>query len=307
MCRTLPLLASHFEKYDAQGHLWVIVSWTGTNPNRVTLDVLEYKEKIETKYGVLSNTFTSRTSALRKNADICRDERGGDEANHMGVWAMRSTGTLCFQTVLPLEVAKTIAPKPQIVPPAPKIEKKSFSQVITTAVSSMRQIVKHEPLPVIPHSQSQNLQVQQNQNVSNVEFTRPLFKSRQESEFFQALRQVYPRYDVYPNVALSCLIDFDAIQLELSSEERRYFFMGIVDCVVFDQFRSYRPLYFFELDSSYHDTPEQRTKDRYKERILALAGQKLYRIRKVDRPVGIDGFVTMIREVLNEPEPNRTR
>jgi len=49
----------------------------------------------------------------------------------------------------------------------------------------------------------------------------------------------------------------------------------------------------------FHDTPEQKGKDQYKDNILSLAGQKLYRIRKVLDQVGINGFIVMIREVLD--------
>lgn len=151
----------------------------------------------------------------------------------------------------------------------------------------------------VSHSQGNILQVTENRNIAAADFTKPLFNSRQEGDFFQALRQVFPTYGVYPNVALSCLINFEAIKSNLSSEERSFFFNGIVDCVVFDQHRSYTPVYFFELDSVFHDTPEQKGKDQFKDNILSAAGQKLYRIRKVLDQVGVNEFIVMIREVLD--------
>ena len=126
-----------------------------------------------------------------------------------------------------------------------------------------------------------------------------LFKSQQEVDFFMAVREVYATYLVYPNVALSCLIAYERIKEHLSAEERQYFFRGIVDCVVFDQHEGYRPLYFFELDSRWHDTDVQRTKDRTKERILALAGQTLHRVRKRDTTTGRTAFVALLRELDN--------
>ncbi len=152
----------------------------------------------------------------------------------------------------------------------------------------------------VGHSQSRVLNVTENRNIADVNYTIPLFKSQQEYEFFQALRQVYPRYDVYPNVALSCIVNFDAVKADLSVDERNFFFTGIVDCVVFDQHRGYKPVFFFELDSVYHDTKEQQAKDGYKDKILSVAGQKLYRIRKVSREIGTDDFVTMINEVVDK-------
>jgi hypothetical protein len=63
-----------------------------------------------------------------------------------------------------------------------------------------------------------------------------------------AVRENFQMFVVYPNVSLSCLIEFDKIKSNLSQEERNFFFRGIVDCVVFDQHESYKPIKFFELD-----------------------------------------------------------
>ncbi|MEH2145424.1 hypothetical protein [Nostoc sp.] len=85
----------------------------------------------------------------------------------------------------------------------------------------------------------------------------------------------------------------------MSQEEISFFFRGIVDCVVFDQHESYKPIKFFELDSSYHDSPEQKLRDSYKDKILALAGQTLYRIRKTSNNQGRAEFMKLIREIVN--------
>ena len=127
--------------------------------------------------------------------------------------------------------------------------------------------------------------------------TRPLFKSQQEVDFFMAVRDVFATYFAYPNVALSALVDFEAIRDGLTGRERRFFFRGLVDCVVFDQHADYRPVFFFELDSPLHDDPAQQTRDRYKDRILALAGQRLYRIRRPATAHGRDGFIALLREL----------
>ena len=125
----------------------------------------------------------------------------------------------------------------------------------------------------------------------------PLFKSQQEVDFFMAVREVFATYFAYPNVALSALVDFEAIRDRLTGRERRFFFRGLVDCVVFDQHAGYRPVFFFELDSPLHDDLARRARDRYKDRILALAGQRLYRIRRPAEARGRDGFVALLREL----------
>ncbi len=153
-----------------------------------------------------------------------------------------------------------------------------------------------EPEPVA-HTQEAVLDLAVSPPLTEADATVSLFKSKQEADFFLAAREVYATYFVYPNVALSALIDYDAVKEHLTGEERQYFFRGLVDCVVFDQHDGYRPLYFFELDSALHDTDAQRVKDRHKERILALAGQRLHRIRKRNADAGRPEFVALLKEL----------
>lgn len=155
-----------------------------------------------------------------------------------------------------------------------------------------------ETLPkVVAHSQSHKIKVTENRNKPNVNYVRSLFRSNQEIEFFMGVREIYQMYVVYPNVALSCVIDFNKVKDNLAPEERDFFFKGIIDCVVFDQHNNYMPIKFFELDSHYHDSSEQQKKDNYKNHILSLAGQKLYRIRKSSNEQGRKEFMQLIREL----------
>ncbi len=153
---------------------------------------------------------------------------------------------------------------------------------------------------VVTHSQGRKIQVTENKNISAINHTISLFKSGQEHDFFMAVRDRFPNFMTYPNVALSSLIDFDEIQSVLSSKEKEYFFRAVVDCVVFDQHKEYIPIYFFELDSSTHDNEKQRRRDNMKDHILAAAGQKLYRIRKLARSQGKNEFINLISEVISQ-------
>lgn len=148
------------------------------------------------------------------------------------------------------------------------------------------------------HSQSKVIQVVENKNISLSDGRHSLFKSPQEKEFFDAVRDVYPQFIVYPNVAVSSVIDFEIVKPRLSDAEKKYFFTAIIDCVVFDYQQLYLPKYFFELDSSYHDDSTQQTKDEYKDNILSAAGQKLYRLRRINNNQKRVDFVMLIRELL---------
>jgi hypothetical protein len=156
-----------------------------------------------------------------------------------------------------------------------------------------------ESLPkIVEHSQSHKVKVTENRNIAIVNYTTSLFKSRQEIDFFMGVREVFQMFVVYPNVALSCVIDFDKIKENLSIDEKNFFFRGILDCVVFDQHNSYKPIKFFELDSFYHDSSKQRQKDDFKDKILSLAGQKLYRVRKTSHRQERVEFMKLIKELV---------
>ncbi|HWS55841.1 MAG TPA: DUF2726 domain-containing protein [Pyrinomonadaceae bacterium] len=149
----------------------------------------------------------------------------------------------------------------------------------------------------VAHSQSHKIRVTENRNVAEADGRRSLFRSKQERDFFGALVEVFHQHIVYPNVAVQSVVDFEKVRDRLSKEERDYFFRAIIDCVVFDHVNAlYQPIFFYELDSVYHDDPGRKARDDMKDRILGAAGQSLRRIRAVGAAVGRDEFVTLVRE-----------
>ena len=123
------------------------------------------------------------------------------------------------------------------------------------------------------------------------------FRSKQEREFFAALKDVFHQHIVYPNVSVTSVVDFEKIRDRLTSEDRDYFFRAIIDCVVFDyEDGLYQPILFYELDSAYHDDPTRKAKDTQKDRILAAAGQRLRRIRTSGAAISREEFIKLIRE-----------
>jgi hypothetical protein len=150
----------------------------------------------------------------------------------------------------------------------------------------------------IEHTQSDLIKVSERTNKSNVDYRINLFKSPQEIEFFIALKEAFPTYQIYPNVAISCLLNWGIIKHDLSEEEKAYYFKAIVDFVVFDQAEGYMPIYFFELDSKHHDNTDVRIKDELKDSIFSKAGVRLLRIRKQNKKVGSNEFTKMIREII---------
>ena len=155
-------------------------------------------------------------------------------------------------------------------------------------------------LTELKHSSKESVKVTINSCITKEDYTISLFKSKQEFEFFNAIRELYPNDFTYPNVAISCILDFNKIQDKLATNERDYFFKSIIDCVVYlPTENNFKPIYFFELDSSYHDTIKQKEKDLIKDNFFSLAGKTLYRIRpKGKQTLCREDFKKLIKEIL---------
>ena len=175
---------------------------------------------------------------------------------------------------------------------------KNWSQ-ISIAKEFVREYEKTNPEEIY-HSNSNTIKVSINSNIQKENYTIPLFKSNQEYEFFYAVRESYPNYYTYPNVAVSCIIDYNKIKNNLTNQEKEYFFKAIIDSVVFEELENnYIPKFYFELDSIYHDQEKQKEKDIIKDKIFSLAGQKLLRIReKNNSNLNRNDFKKLIKELL---------
>lgn len=152
------------------------------------------------------------------------------------------------------------------------------------------------PLPAA-HPQAATLRLDVAGDDTAPPAVRSLFRSGLEEAFFHAARAVFADALVYPNVALHAVLDYERLRPHLSAAERRYFFHALIDCVVFAPDDGYRPRFFFELDSPFHDADDRQARDRLKDRLLARAGHRLYRIRPEGRRVEHAALVALLREI----------
>jgi hypothetical protein len=148
---------------------------------------------------------------------------------------------------------------------------------------------------VLDHPASDRIQASVVEAAGDADRTTGLFRSGLERDFFQAVRSVFPTYAPYPNVALTSVVDVDAVRPHLTGEERSLLYTGVVDCVLFDPHADHRPVAFFEIDSPYHDAPDRRASDARKDRILAVAGHRLIRLRPRAEAVGEGDFADVLR------------
>lgn len=63
----------------------------------------------------------------------------------------------------------------------------------------------------------------------------------------------------------------------------------------------YVPVYFIELDSSFHDDPQAQVNDQLKDAIFRAANTKLIRIRPLDaKASSIEEFERLVRELMRQ-------
>jgi very-short-patch-repair endonuclease len=149
----------------------------------------------------------------------------------------------------------------------------------------------------LEHSQSQLINVELIQG-SSTNLATSIFNSKQERLFFHALRNCFPNYLIYPNVALSTIINSKFIADVLTRQQLKYFYRTTVDFVVIDQFNDFKPCVVIELDSEWHRLNNQDKKDEMKNIIFKAAGVPLYRIEHTGRLKTIEEFEEAILATL---------
>lgn len=111
-----------------------------------------------------------------------------------------------------------------------------------------------------------------------LDFSKSIFNSPQEEELYLAAKNVLKNVLLLPNIALSTIINSKITEL-LDGRETSFFYASTIDLCIVDQ-ETYKPTFYIELDSSWHDKPRQVEKDKLKDKIFEFAGFNLHRIRK---------------------------
>jgi hypothetical protein len=145
----------------------------------------------------------------------------------------------------------------------------------------------------VAHNQTSKIQV--HEIVSTTEnLTTSIFNSKQEKLFFFALRNCFPTYFIYPNSALSTIINSKIVEDKLTGPEMNFFYNTTIDFIVIDQFNDFKPVFAVELDSEWHRLHNQRDKDEIKNKILKAVGLPLYRIEHMSKYKTIEEFEQVI-------------
>jgi hypothetical protein len=149
----------------------------------------------------------------------------------------------------------------------------------------------------VEHNQTSKIQVHEITSASE-NLTTSIFKSKQERIFFFALRNCFPTHYIYPNIALSTIINSTITDSILVGSEKQFFYNTTVDFIVVDQFNDFKPVFAVELDSEWHRFSNQSDKDKTKNKILKAVGLPLYRIEHMNKHKTIEEFQQVIIETI---------
>lgn len=134
-----------------------------------------------------------------------------------------------------------------------------------------------------------------------------LFASKLEYFIYKAVVCMFPNYLVIPNMALNSIFKYDEMKALLAPEDFKYYLNAQADLCVVSVVNNY-PVIAFEVDSAFHDSPERLLKDERKNRVFALGGLPLVRLRPTGRATQeevqarISDALREIQDLMLEPE-----
>lgn len=109
-----------------------------------------------------------------------------------------------------------------------------------------------------------------------------LFASKLEYFIYKAVVCMFPNYLVIPNMSLNAIFKYDEMKAVLAAEDFKYYLNAQVDLCVVSVINNF-PVIAFEVDSAFHDSPESLRRDERKNRVFALGGVPLVRLRPTGR------------------------
>lgn len=105
-----------------------------------------------------------------------------------------------------------------------------------------------------------------------------VFKSPQERSFLRALSLRFPSLLAIPNYGLNQLFDSERLRKLVDTETWRFALRCVLDAVLVVPDEG-DAVAAFELDSSYHDSPERQLRDQRKDELLRVIQIPLVRLR----------------------------
>lgn len=125
-----------------------------------------------------------------------------------------------------------------------------------------------------------------------------LFNSPLEKSMHLAIQACCGNLDTYPNKVLHEIFPYDFMKSKLSPSKFEFFKQSTMDFVVYE---NDMPKYFFEIDSSFHDSDDSKRRDNWKDEICKLGGINLIRIRpEHPNQTSVDDFKRIVTTCMNQ-------
>lgn len=133
------------------------------------------------------------------------------------------------------------------------------------------------------------------------EIRRSVFRSSQERTFMRALRERFPGLLSLPNYPLDQVTDLDRLRGSVPEPAWRFGLYCKLDALLVTPIEG-DPVAAFELDSRFHDSPEQRQRDQWRDLLLQSANIPLFRLRSEDpQATSVDEWYQLLTdEVLDK-------
>lgn len=137
---------------------------------------------------------------------------------------------------------------------------------------------------------------------------RTVYRSPQERTFHRAVQLRYPGLFALPNYPLASAMNTDWLRRVVPRRVFAFALRSALDVLLVTPGEG-DPIIGFELDSSYHDEPATRLRDRMKDEVLHLAGIPLVRLRTDgSETMTVDDWYAVLSDQVGElPMPKRHR
>ena len=129
---------------------------------------------------------------------------------------------------------------------------------------------------------------------------RSVFRSDQERNFAKALALRFPGLKALPNYPFDQIADLDRLKSLVSDDVWRYGQGCRIDALLVTPLEG-DPVAAFELDSRWHDSPEAKRRDEWKNELLHAACIPLFRLRSEDpSATSVDEWYALLTDQVAE-------
>jgi tetratricopeptide (TPR) repeat protein len=155
--------------------------------------------------------------------------------------------------------------------------------------------INPEIKPLIERENSHSVAINVIKSNKNINF-KPIFNSKLEYNIYRLMIGLFPNHLVFPNMSLQTIFTYDRMKDVLDSEVFKFYLLTSVDICIIST-ANYLPILCYEVDSPYHDVPDQIARDKKKDEIFEAGGTPLIRLRPHGKPSDMEIREKIIKSI----------